>query len=89
MAKGKAKKVSSGGPHKKHGPKKHMFKEYKPMIRQFAQLGLLNKYNEYESWVLACTARGKRNTPYDEFIKFSTLSREEKDKYFDNLRKEK
>ena len=61
MAKGKGKKVSSGGPHKKHGPKRHLFRDYKPMIKAFADAGLLSKYDNYESWVLACQARGKRN----------------------------
>lgn len=45
MAKGKG-KGGSGGPRKAHGPKKHLFKEYKPMIHVFAQAGLLKKIQQ-------------------------------------------
>lgn len=84
MAKGKGKRVSSGGPHKKHGPKRHLFKEYKPMIKAMADAGLLTKYNDFESWSLAMAARGNRKADYDEYIKFSVLSLEEKKAYFKN-----
>ena len=87
MAKGKGKKVSSGGPHKKHGPKRHLFKEYKPMIKAFADAGLLSKYHNYESFVLACNAKGKRNTSRQEFNSFVCLSMEDKKKYFQSLTK--
>ena len=87
MAKGKGKKVSSGGPHKKHGPKRHMFKEYKPMIRAFADAGLLSKYHNYESWQLAMAARGCRKADYNDFKAFVVLSLEEKKAYFKNLHK--
>jgi hypothetical protein len=49
MAKGKGKKVSSGGPHKKHGPKRHMFRWAGAMKHEFAKSGLLSKYNDFES----------------------------------------
>ena len=45
MAKGKGKKsASSGGSHKKHGPKKKMFHKYSKCIRiEMAKLGMLKK----------------------------------------------
>ena len=45
MAKGKGKKsAASGGPHKKHGPKKKMFHKYSKCIRiEMAKLGMLKK----------------------------------------------
>ena len=50
MAKGKGKKVASGGPHKKHGPKKKMFHCWSSTMRwHFAKAGLLTKYNNFES----------------------------------------
>ena len=88
MAKGKGKKsTSSGGPHKKHGPKRHMFKEYKPMIKAMADAGLLTKYNDYESWTLACQSRGKRNVTRRDFNEFVVLPLAEKKAYFKNLKK--
>ena len=87
MAKGKGKGGSSGGPRKSHGPKRHMFKGYKPMIHSFAKTGLLSKYYDYESFVLACTARGKKNPSRQEFIEFSCLPRDKQKEYFANLRK--
>ena len=85
MAKGKGRKLSSGGPNKKHGPKRHLFKEYKPMIKAMADDGLLTKYENFESWQLACAARGFRKADYNEFKKFVVLSLEEKKQYFKNL----
>ena len=87
MAKGKGKKSASSGPHKKHGPKKHLHKDYKPMIKAFADCGLLTKYNDYESWCIACNARGKRITSKEEFKEFSALPLEKKKEYFKSLRK--
>ena len=87
MAKGKG-KGGSGGPHKAHGPKKHLFKEFKPMIHVFAQAGLLTKYSNFESWQMACTARGLKNPDrglWQEFCKLPTVAA--KDEWLKNLRK--
>ena len=75
MAKGKGGKRSvSSGPHKKHGPKKKMFNEYKPMVVKFAQAGLLNKYSCLESFILACQSRGLRHgTQEDWKFRFQTF----------------
>lgn len=83
----KPKKGSSSGPRKNHGPKRKLFKEFKPMIHAFAKAGLLTKYNNYESWCLACGARGKKDTSKSEFSKFVVLSRKEQEAYFKALRK--
>ena len=84
----KPKRSSSSGPKKMHkGPKRHLFKEYKPMIIHFAKAGLLDKYHDYESWCLACSARGKRDTTRGEFSKFVLLSRPEKEAYFKSIKK--
>jgi hypothetical protein len=87
MAKGKGKKVSSGGPHKKHGPKRHMFRWAGPMKEAFAKAGILTKYHDYESWQLAMAARGIKKADRAEFNRFVVLSMEEKKAYFANLKK--
>lgn len=44
---------------KDHGPKRHLHAGFKPMVWQFSQCsGLLNKYNNYESFCIACNDRG-------------------------------
>ena len=88
MAKGKGKKVSSGGPHKKHGPKKKMFHCWDSTTRlAFAKAGLLKKNCNYESFVLACNSRGERNTSEAEFRDFAALPKEKQTEYFKNLSK--
>lgn len=87
MAKGKGKGGSSGGPRKSHGPKRKLFKEFKPMIKAFADAGLLTKYNNYESFCLACNARGKRNPTRREFTEFTYLTREQQKEYFKSISK--
>lgn len=88
MAKGKGKKVSSGGPHKKHGPKKKMWHCWSSTMRMhFAKAGLLDKYHNFESWQQACQAKGKRNATEAEFKEFVKLSDEEKKAYFANITK--
>jgi len=84
MAKGKG-KGSSSGPRKSHGPKKHLFAYYKPMIKQFADCGLLSKYHNYDSWVMACNSRGKKSATKEEFKAFRELTREQQDAWFKNI----
>ena len=84
----KPKRGSSSGPHKNHGPKKHLFHELKPIVKQIADAGLLSKYHCYESWTLACSARGIKNPRKEDFNKFIILkTKAEKDEYFKSLRK--
>lgn len=88
MAKGKGKKISSGGPHKKHGPKKKMFHCWSSTMRKaFADAGLLTKYSNFEAWQQACTAKGKKNVSKTDFNEFVLLTKEEKDNYFKNISK--
>ena len=89
MAKGKSgRSGSSGGPHKKHGPKKKMFHCWSSTMRKhFADAGLLSKYNNFESWQQACQAKGKRNATKAEFDEFIKLDKEAKDSYFDSVKK--
>ena len=88
MAKGKGKKVSSGGPHKKHGPKKKMWHCWSSTMRMhFAKAGLLKKEYNFESWQQACQAKGARNTTKADFDAYCRLSPEEKKAYFNNLHK--
>lgn len=84
MAKNKKRNLTSG-PTKNHGPKRKLFKEFKPMIHALAKYGLLNKYNNYESWVIACQARGKKSTSIGEFKNFEKLDRAAQDEYFANI----
>ena len=57
------------------------------MIHAFARTGILDKYNNYESWCIACNARGKKDTSMQEFSKFFTLKREEKESFFAGLKR--
>ena len=82
MGKSKKRSGSSSGPHKKHGPKRHLFHDLKPMVHEIAKAGVLTKYYAYESWALACQARGIKN-PRKEFIILKT--KKEKDEYFASL----
>lgn len=46
---------------KRHGPKRHLHAGLKPMVHQFAAFGILNKYNDYESFCISCADRGVKN----------------------------
>ena len=72
--------------HKSHGPKRHMFKDYKPMIHQFAKAGLLTKYNDYESFALSCTTRGVKSGIAEMWIEFRCLPRDKQNEYLKNIR---
>jgi hypothetical protein len=61
MAKPKKGGLKSSGPHKNHGPKRKLFKEFKPMIHTIAKTGVLSKYYNLESFMLACQARGLKS----------------------------
>ena len=88
MAKGKGKGGASAGPRKSHGPKRKLFHCWSSTMRKhFADAGLLKKNYSYQSFVLACNARGKRNPTKLEFNDFVVLSAEEKDNYFKNCSK--
>ena len=88
MAKGKGKGGASAGPRKPHGPKRKLFHDWTSTMRMhLARAGLLSKYNNYESFVLACGARGKRNPTKAEFNEFVLLPKDKKDEYFNGLHK--
>ena len=83
MAKGKGKgRVAGGGQHKNHGPKRHMHSWCGALKSEYAKAGVLNKYNDFESWQLAMAARGNRKATEAEFYAFSNLSMEDKKAYF-------
>ena len=90
---GKSKKgTSHAGPHKKHGPKRHMFKEYKPMIYAISKSNILDKYHNFESFMLSCQARGLKVGGMDEWkerFKFFTQdlkTRQEQDEWLKNCK---
>ena len=87
MAKGKKKVGGSGGPHKNHGPKRHLHRWCGAMKQDFARAGVLSKYHDYESWQIACAARGKRSVTQQEFEMFVILPMEKKKEYFTNIKK--
>ena len=87
MAKGKKKGASSGGPHKNHGPKRHMHAWCGSMKKDFADAGLLTKYHDYESWQQSMAARGRKDITRAEFNKFVLLSREEQKEYFKSAKR--
>lgn len=72
--------------YKNHGPKRHMFKDYKPMVHQFAKAGLLTKYNDYESFTLSCTARGVKYGIAEMWIEFRCLPHDKQNEYLKNIR---
>ena len=79
----KPKKGMHSGPHKSHGPKRHLFKEFKPMVHEFGRLGVLDKYTNEDSFILAMAARGNKKVLHSDWVKFSQLkTRKEKDAYF-------
>lgn len=71
---------------KNHGPKKHLFKEFKPMVHLFAQDGLLTKYNNFESFSLSCAARGVKNDVAEMWTEFRALPRDKQDEYLKNIK---
>ena len=71
---------------KNHGPKRHMFKDYKPMVQAFADAGLLTKYSDYESFALSCAARGVKTGVREMWAEFRLLPRPEQDKYLANIK---
>jgi len=90
MAKGKGGRPASVGPklRKMHGPKRHLFKEYKPMIHSMAKTGILSKYDNKESFELALAARGIKKDVNNLWAEFSKLpTKAAKDEWFKNLRK--
>ena len=74
---------------KVHGPKTHIHHAASPKALRMllAEKKVLTKYNDYDSWKVAVTARGGRNIAYDEYQKFQDLSHEKKKAYFDQIRK--
>lgn len=86
MAKGKKKGVSSGGPHKKHGPKRHLHRWCGVRKQEFSKAGVLSKYYDYESWALALAARGVKKFEASEFNSFVIMSMEKKKEYFASLK---
>lgn len=84
----KPKRGSSSGPKKNHGPKRHLFKNFKPFVWEVAPTGILNKYNNEESFILACQARGKKNASHEDWnYFFYKLNDKEKKEYFASLKK--
>jgi hypothetical protein len=72
---------------KEHGPKRHLFNDYKPLEWDLGQLGLLSKYHNFESFKLACMARGCKNPTKEMWLKFSALkTREEQDNWFADIK---
>lgn len=73
MAKPK-KSASRGGAVKKHGPKRKMFHCYNKAIRiELGRLGLLSKYHNFESFTLACQARGVKAVTDKMWYEFCLL----------------
>ena len=83
MAKGKGKGGASAGPRKPHGPKRKLFHEWSSTIRlHLAKAGLLKKEHNYDSFVLSCSAHGKRNPTKEDFEAFTRLTPEAQKNYF-------
>lgn len=78
---------------KRHGPKKHMFHTdaygYSKCERlMMANAGVLNKYCDYESFKMACEARGTKSGIRDLWENFRLLkTKKEQDKFFATLNK--
>jgi len=88
VAKGKGGSKSSGGPHKKHGPKKKMFHCWDSTTRlHLAKAGLLRKYNNKESFEQCITAKGVRNNTDDLWNEFIKLNEIDKKTWFKQIKK--
>jgi hypothetical protein len=75
---------------KEHGPKRHLFNDYKPLEWNLGQLGLLSKYHNFESFKLACMARGCKNPTKEMWTTFVKLgTKTEQDNFLDGIRKNK
>lgn len=88
----KPKKSAHSGPHKNHGPKRKMFhKSYNSCERvHMAQLGVLSKYYDKESWTLACMARGIKNPSDSMWADYcNCVTIEKKKAWFQSLKKRK
>lgn len=70
---------------KNHGPKKHMFKDFKPMVVAFARTGILSKFYNYESFVQSLAFRGVRSMTRELWADFSVLSYEAKKEFLKNI----
>ena len=72
---------------KNHGPKRHLHHAYSKCLRYNVSYGgLLNKYNNYESFALAVMARGVKvgiQAMWDSYSKLPTTAG--KDAYLENL----
>ena len=71
---------------KNHGPKKHMFKEFKPMIHEYAKSGIFTKYSSFEAFAQSCSARGIKTGVQDMWMEFKYLPRDKQDEYLTNLK---
>ena len=82
------KRKTSSGPTKSHGPKRKLFHEWSRSMRiHLANAGLLSKYSNYESFKLACVARGVKNPTESMFNEMKVLkTKADKDAWFKNLR---
>lgn len=85
MAKGKRR--SSGNAVKMHGPKRKLFHQWSRSARIYlGDAGLLNKYHNFESFKLACVARGMKNPSVEDFNQMRLLkTRKEQDAWFKNI----
>lgn len=91
MAKGKS--SSSGGPHKKHGPKTNRFHSYNKCLRlEFGKSGALSKFTDREAFEQSLNARGIRGE-LDRYWKDFTMhwsdTPEKQKEFFAQLNKKK
>jgi hypothetical protein len=73
---------------KNHGPKRKLFHEWTSTMRlHFAKAGVLDKYSNYDSFVLSCGARGIRSDTADLWEEFIRLpDKQAKDQYLKDLK---
>ena len=74
---------------KNHGPKRHLHAGFKPLVHEFGRDGVLTKYGDYESFCLACAARGVKNFLKELWADFTLiggkLGRKGQDEYLKNI----
>lgn len=86
MAKRRPSTARASSEHKKHGPKRHQFREYGKCGRvMMARTGVLNKYADYECFCQALVAHGISHEFAARWDDYKSLPMAKKKAYWSTL----